>query len=407
MDSQAPKVLLITAYRWPSTARLAHALSEAGLTVEAVCPFDHSLTRMTCVKRSYRYGAMSPLRHLRSAIVKSSPDLIIPGDDTSASQLHELYRSADAGPGGDKIRPLIAHSLGDPIGYPNFYSRARIAAIANAAGVLSPETTNLHDQGDLLDQLVKVGLPAVLKVDGSFGGMGVEVVHTRAEAERAFTRLSSYNSSARALKRLMVDRDANLVLPLVRRARPQISIQRFLTGRPANSAVACWRGTLLTQVCVEVAASRGATGPATVVNVIEHSGMSQAVERLVRELGLSGLCGFDFILDARDGSAHLIDFNPRATQTCHLISSERTQPTLWLAAKLRGMSPVVEDHVSLPCGPITLFPHCLKDFSEGHDLTGADPSSRSPELLKIGLEFHRRNDRFLARAVRLAQGILG
>lgn len=408
MDSQAPKVLLITAYRWPSTARLAHALSEAGLTVEAVCPFGHSLTRMTCVTRSYRYGAMSPLRHLRSAITESGPDLIIPGDDTSASQLHELYRrAADAGSGGDKIRSLIARSLGNPVGYPNFYSRAQIAAIANAASVLSPETTNLHSHSDLLDQLVKVGLPAVLKVDGSFGGMGVEVVHTRAEAERAFTRLSSYNSSARTLKRLMVDSDANLVLPLVRRARPQISIQRFLTGRPANSAVACWRGTLLAQVCVEVAASRGATGPATIVNVIEHSGMSQAVERLVGELGLSGLCGFDFVLDSTDGSAHLIDFNPRATQTCHLISSERTQPTLWLAAKLRGTPPVVEDHMALHRGPITLFPHCLKNFSEGHDLTGADPSSKSPELLKIGLEFHRRNDRFLARAVRLAQGILG
>jgi len=265
VDRPIPKVLLTTAYHWPTTARLAVALSEAGLAVEAVCPKGHPLARMTCVTRSYPYGALTPLRHVRNAINVSNPDLIIPCDDTSAAQLHALYNSANGfGSEDEKIRSLVARSLGNPIGYPSFYSRSEIAAAANAVGVLSPATKNLQSYSDLADQIAELGLPAVLKIDGSFGGMGVEIVYTRAEAERAFARLGSYNSLTRAIKRLIVDRDANVVMPGVRRTRPQISIQRFLSGERANSAVACWNGTVLAQVCVEVTASREVTGPASV-----------------------------------------------------------------------------------------------------------------------------------------------
>jgi hypothetical protein len=407
MIGSTPKVLLTTAYRWSTTARLALALSEAGFTVEALCPTDHPLAGMTCVTRSYRYSAITPSVHLRDALLKSNPDLIIPSDDTSASQLHELYKLANV-PGHEdcKIRSLIARSLGDPAGYPGFYSRAQLAAAANAAGVLSPATINLHSHSDLLEKITEVGLPAVLKIDGSFGGMGVEMVRTSAEAKRAFAQLNSFNSMIRALKRLFVDRDANVLLPGVRRTRPQISIQRFLPGERANSAVACWEGKVLAQVCVKVIASKDSTGPATIVRVVKHEAMSQAVERLVGALHLSGLCGFDFILDSTDDSAHLIDFNPRATQTCQLISAERTQPTLWLAAKLHGKSAILPEEIIPQGGPITLFPHWLESSAQDHTVAEIDPSSKFPELIEIGLELHRRNNRLLPRFARWVQRIL-
>jgi Carbamoyl-phosphate synthase L chain, ATP binding domain len=405
-DRWAPKVLLITAYRWPTTTRLALALSEAGITVEALCPVDHSLARVKFVSKVYRYGALSPLRNLRNAIEASKPDFIIPSDDTTAAQLHEFYKLTNATDSvSNKMRSLIAHSLGDPTNYPIFYSRARIASLAHTAGVLSPTTTNIRNHDELFSQLENVGFPAVLKSDGSYGGMGVIFIHTRAEAKHAFGKLTAHNNVARALKRLIVDRDANLILPCLRRTRPQISIQRFLFGKRANVAVACWKGAVLAQVCVEVIASNEATGPATVVRVIAHPGMSQAVDRLVRVLNLSGLCGFDFILDSTDGSAHLIDFNPRATQTCHLLSPERSQPVLSLAAKLRGLPQIVDDHLSPHCGPIVLFPHGPAYAQKSHysKYTEIDLPSKSPELVKIGLEFYQRENRFLAKAFRLAK----
>ena len=405
-DNWTPQVLLITAYRWPTTTRLALALCEAGFTVEALCPARHSLARVKFVSKVYRYRALSPLYSLRNAIAASAPDLIIPSDDTTAAQLHELYKlTAATNSVSIKLRSLIAHSLGDPTNYPIFYSRARIASLAQAAGVLSPTTTNIRNHDELFSQLEKIGFPAVLKSDWSFGGMGVAFIHTRPEAKHAFGKLTAYNNVARALKRLIVDRDANLILPCLRRTRPQVSIQRFLFGKRTNAAVACWKGAVLAQVCVEVLASNEATGPATVVTLIAHPGMSQAVERLVRVLNLSGLCGFDFILDSTDGSAHLIDFNPRATQTCHLLSSERTQPVLSLAAKLRGLPPIVDDCLSPHRGPIVLFPHGPTYSPKSHysKYTEIDLPSKSPELVKIGLEFHWQKDRFLAKAFRLAK----
>jgi hypothetical protein len=124
VDCWAPRVLLTTAYRWPTTTRLALSLSTAGLAVEALCPAGHSLARVKFVSTVYRYSALSPLRDLRNAITASEPDLIIPTDDTTAAQLHELYRSTNpTDDAGNKLRSLIARSLGDPTSYPIFYSQ--------------------------------------------------------------------------------------------------------------------------------------------------------------------------------------------------------------------------------------------------------------------------------------------
>src|SRR5882724_12425703 len=157
-DGWTPKVLLITAYCWPTTTRLAFALSEAGVTVEALCMAGHSLAQVKFVSKTYRYRALSPLRSLRDAIAASKPDLIIPSDDTTAAQLHELHKQTNATDSvSNKLRSLIAHSLGDPTNYPIFYSRAGIASVAHAAGVLSPATTNIQNYDELLSQLENIG----------------------------------------------------------------------------------------------------------------------------------------------------------------------------------------------------------------------------------------------------------
>src|SRR5581483_8927584 len=52
--------------------------------------------------------------------------------------------------------------------------------------------------------------------------------------------------------------------------------------------------------------------------LLEHEEVSAAVERVVCALKLSGIHGFDFILDSEAAHAHLIEINPRATQCGHL-----------------------------------------------------------------------------------------
>jgi hypothetical protein len=46
--------------------------------------------------------------------------------------------------------------------------------------------------------------------------------------------------------------------------------------------------------------------------------MLTAAQKLASTMGLTGLYGFDFILENGTGRPLLLEMNPRATQTCHL-----------------------------------------------------------------------------------------
>src|SRR5262249_4287408 len=164
----------------------------------------------------------------------------------AALQLHELYKLTNLDSAADSnLRALIARSLGDPTNYPMLYERDEIAALATAAGVRSPPTTNLRNKQELLSQLARISFPAVLKTDASYGGMGVAIVRDRDDADRAFRRLTAYPSLVRTVKRLIIDADATLLIPRLRRHRARVSIQRYIDGRLANAAVASWKGETL------------------------------------------------------------------------------------------------------------------------------------------------------------------
>lgn len=210
------------------------------------------------------------------------------------------------------------------------------------------------------------------------------VADTPATAVAAAARLSRPPGTVRTLKRLLVDRDLPMARDWLRRHRPAVSIQGFIAGREGNIAVACWQGELLSSVAVEVVKASHATGPATIVKVVDHAGMAQAARRLCAELGLSGLFGLDFMLDD-DGRAWLIELNPRATPTCHLAPLAGPR----LAAALRHRL----DHDAAPAprqeagdARIVLFPQGLvRHRSEGVSTTPHDVPWHAPELVELGL----------------------
>jgi hypothetical protein len=55
-----------------------------------------------------------------------------------------------------------------------------------------------------------------------------------------------------------------------------------------------------------------------VLRRIAHPEMIATTEAMVRRLQLSGLQGFDFMLEEQSRDAYLIEINPRATQVGHL-----------------------------------------------------------------------------------------
>jgi glutathione synthase/RimK-type ligase-like ATP-grasp enzyme len=351
-----PGILLTATLRWPIAARLAIAFSSMGCRVDAVCPRQHPVTTTRAIQRIYPYSALKPLVSLRAAIESSAPDLVIPCDDDAAAHLHQLYvRTGETGSSANALRALIARSLGTPQACALATARGRLMVLAAEEGVRIPETAVVTRPGELNAWLAQHGFPAVIKVDRTWGGQGVSIVRNHEEAEYAFGIMRSRPAMVNGMARMLLERDPSFFLNSLKETRRSIILQDFIPGTPANRAVACWQGQVLAGISVEAIRTQHPTGPATVVRVIENPEMSEAVNRLVRRLGISGLWGVDFILEALTGAAYLIEVNPRATPICHLpLGAGRNLPAA-LYAQLTGTSPVAPP-ATIDHDVIAMFP---------------------------------------------------
>ncbi len=327
-------MLVVTTCRWLSTARLAVALTNAGCTVEAVCPPRHPVRKTSVLQRAHTYHGLVPLASFADAIATSKPDLIIPSDDLATRHLHDLYRRAQKdGDSGAPLRALIERSLGAPASFPVTYGRTAFMELAREEGIRVPKTAVVANLADLRKWADSMGLPAVLKANGTSGGEGVRVVHTLEEAERAFRRLQAPPLLARVAKWVIVDQDMTLVWPALLRRRSVVNAQTFVPGREATSLAACWKGTILASLHFEVLGKQESSGPATVMRLVENPEMAAAAEKMVRRLNLSGLHGFDYMLEKETGNAYLIEINARATQVGHLaLGPGRDLPAALYAA---------------------------------------------------------------------------
>jgi hypothetical protein len=342
-----PTVLIAATSRWIPTARLAMALAQAGWAVDAVCPEGHPLATISGIRKLYPYRSLTPLPWLAAAIHAARPELIIPGDDLATSHLHHLHarESKRAQPGtksegraGKSICALIERSLGSPRSFPVVYARSAFIALARSAGVRAPQSQAIASLEELKDWIAHTGFPTVLKADGTSGGDGVRVVGNFEEAERAFRALQSPPSILRAAKRALIDRDRTLLWAAALRRGFAVNAQEFAPGREATSAVACWQGKILASLHFEVLNKRNAAGPSSVLRLIENPDMAHAAETMARELQLSGLHGFDFMLEASTGKAYLIEINPRATQVGHLTLGEGHDLPAALYAAVTGQT---------------------------------------------------------------------
>ena len=349
-------VLLATTARWFPTARLAMALANAGFIVDAVCPAGHPLGKMKAVRQTHAYRGLAPLASFADAMAASKPDCVIPGDDLATSHLHGLHdRARQQGEAGQAIRELIERSLGAPESFPVVCERSQFMDIARDVGIRAPKTKAIENREALREWLAGNGFPAVLKANGTSGGDGVRIVHTMEEAERALRALQAPPLLARAAKRALADQDRTLVWPSVLRHRPVVNAQVFVAGREATSTVACWQGNILASLHFEMVHKLDSSGPSSVLRLTENPEMAAAAEKMVRRLNLSGLHGFDFMLEGQTGNAHLIEINPRATQIGHLALGQGRDLPAALYSALSG-EPVHAAPKVTENDTITLFP---------------------------------------------------
>ena len=367
------------------------ALADADYTVKAVCPPNHPLSKTGAAQETYIYRGLMPVMSFAKAIALAKPDFIIPGDDLAVQHLHQLFcREQRNGEAGKDTCALIERSMGVAESFPVVYSRSKFMDLAEEEGIRVPKTREIASLEELRDWGVRMGFPTVLKANGTSGGEGVRVVHTAQEAERAFRRLQAPPIFARVAKRVLLDRDTTLVGQMLSRRQSVVNAQVFIPGREATSLVACWKGTVLAALYFEVLTKQDSTGPASVVRMIQDADMISATEKMVRRLNLSGLHGFDFMLEAQTGKAYLIEINPRTTQAGHLrLGPGRDLPAALHAAISGGV--VREATKVTESDTIAFFPQeWLRNPGSAFLRSGYhDVPWEEPELVRVCLRKQR------------------
>lgn len=328
-DTSQPGVLLATTLWWPLSARLATRLIHHGCRVSAVCPPGHILRHVAGIDPIFKYGVARPRASLEGALEAARPDVVIPCDDRVVWQLHEIHaRRPD-------LRPLIEASLGPASEYPIVAHRELFLEVSRSLGIRVPETRHLDSVEDVRAWFAGGATRAVLKRDGTWGGDGVRIARSEAEAIELYGILARRPAVTAPIKRYLVNRDPLAVWAWRRRATAAITIQSFIEGRPANAMLACWKGELVGMVAVEVLSSQGETGAGVVVRVIENQQIADAARKLADRLKLTGFYGLDFMID-RSEAAYLIEMNPRCTQLGHLALKKQGDLAGLFCAKLKG-----------------------------------------------------------------------
>ncbi len=378
LDNQhQPDVLLSASLWWPTSPRLAMAFLKAGCRVSAICPSGHPLRVVSGIHSIHPYRGLDSIGSLRTAIHAAKPEIIVPCDDGAVWQLHALHQAEPA------FRALIERSIGAPEAYPILESRSLTLQVASELGIRVPATRAIESIAEL--HTPDLEWPAMLKIDGTWGGDGVVPVAGPQQAAEIFPSLNGARRAAIAWKQFLANCHPLARWLWSRRHGSVATLQKVVLGRQATTMFACWSSEVLASVTVEVLASQGPTGSATVLRLVRNEEIERASRLMAQKLSLSGFHGLDFVIEEGTDAPFLIEMNPRATQLGHLNVNPEGNLAEVLAARLTNRptngspeSSRIENNV------IALFPHALKtDPGSRFLVTGYhDVPWEQPELVR-------------------------
>jgi hypothetical protein len=385
-----PHILLATTGQLPSTARLAMELHDAGARVSLIAPGNHPARALDILADCSLYHAFAPRRCLEAALHRLRPDMVIPCDERTVRDLHAIWRSTPH----RHVKQLIGRSTAPAENYSIITSRAALLALAQHEGVRVPPSMPLPDKEALDRWTDKNAAPFVLKADGSWAGFGVRIISNTATAKGSYDRMTQPVSGRLALRESLLEGNHFDVRSWLRRERPLMSVQGYVDGWPANVGVACWQGEVLAAVCAEAVATTSETGPSTVARVIHNPDMIDAARRVVKALGLSGMIGFDFMIEAATGVAYLIEMNPRNTPICAVRLGPGRDLAEALVARIAGR-PVRERPPRTERDIVVFFPDTWREDPANHFLRSGyhDVPWEQPNLVRR-LMMPQRRERY-------------
>ena len=378
------KILVISTQRWPIPGRIASTLAKVGFLVGSISPLRSFVRRTRAVHRHYTYRPWASANSIIHAIEDWSPDFLVCTDDEAVKELHNIHsrvRKAPAVASSVKLIKLIEASLGNPDGFEFSRKKSKLLLLAKSLGIRCPPTAEISN---LDRQLDAVTYPILVKGDRSWGGKSVRIVENPKQARQAIREFHMPPHWLRILRAFTARFVPITILEWIYKELPAVCIQDFIGGHPANRAVACWKGEVLAGISVRVHETIYAFGSAALVETIYSPEMANAAKVLVKRLNLSGIIGFDFMLDSAN-RAWLIELNPRVTPISYVGCSTDLSAALFSkVARIEVRSPIAGGDGKL----IAMFPqeleHCLHSefVSSGYD----DVPWEEPELVLALLE---------------------
>jgi hypothetical protein len=302
MPLNSPRLLFVSTRPWPQIDPLVRAFRDAGFAVAAAhggkrdkAPPQHGL-------RLYPASPAQLQATAEFAIRDVAPDLIVPTDAPAFHHLAALHAR-----GAVAVAEPIARSLGSPDRIMRLIAPVALQRLARDHGLPVPNAVEIGQAAALRSLLDSVPLPVVLKSTRG-APQRSEVVRRPKAGLAAFHRLTG---TGRVLPWLP-ERWGHGPTP------GAIAVQQFIDGVGARHLVAARQGDVLAGVSLEPLAGEG---PATVARILRHPVMAEVAATLVGLLDLSGLVGFDFILEHGSRQAWLVAVKPYASPIAHLAAT--------------------------------------------------------------------------------------
>lgn len=341
-----PVLLVATATRWTSPARLPRELVRAGFDVEVLAPKAALVTRSRYVSAvSLLSDAATPMQWLymlAACIARRPPRIIVPCDDTTLRLMISYVESPAhtlTGPLNEQLRSLICESLGDPTYYRTTIDKTLLSPAAEALGVRVPPYAIIAGAPEAHAFARAHGYPVVLKRAYGTAGEAVEVVREEGHLDLALRKLLSIADR--------LEEHGNNLL-----------VQAWVPGKGLLHAVAAWGGVAYAGMTREVLMRSSATGPSTVVRCRHAPEAQRFSEMLAAGFGISGFFGPEFIEHERTGEVFLIEINRRVTNGVQLGGFVGVDLCSALASALSGL--VVSGRTDLPPGET----HLVAEFPQ-------------------------------------------
>jgi hypothetical protein len=222
-----------------------------------------------------------------------APDMILSADLTAIARLRAL--PGKHARGSAAIERLMADSFGDPAHHALLADKALLSRFCRRHALPMAHAVGIGDEAALRVLLGSVPLPVTLS-----DGANAVIVRDVEAGLAAYRRLTL---PANPLRQWFEGAAARLVLSPPRRRA--VAIQQYIPGSRAQRAVMCRNGRVLAGVSIETLQQPREAGVRPVVRRLDHRAMTQTASYIVGKLGLSGMVGFDFVLEAKTRRAML------------------------------------------------------------------------------------------------------